>query len=73
MKRTASAQRLLAVAIKHTVNGPAILARLIAALGGDPDAEVTGEDVARALSGRTDDLGSLPFGFDPEVARRNGA
>jgi len=71
MKRTASARRLLQAAEEHTVNGPAILARLIAILGGDPDAEATGENVARALSGRTDDLGSLPFGFDPEVAKRN--
>lgn len=68
MKRTASAQDLLAVAEEHTVNGPSILARLAAAIGDDPDAEATGADVARALSGRTDDLGSLPFSFDPEIA-----
>lgn len=71
MKRTASAQDLLAVAIKHTVNGVSILARLVAATGGDPDAEATGADVAEALPSRVkpQDTRRRRLGRDPEVAK----
>lgn len=68
MKRTASAQKLIATAKEHTTNLPEVPARLALVV---TDGTATGADVAQALSGRTDDLGPLPFSFDPEVARKN--
>ena len=69
MKLTPSGQDLMAAAVRHTVNRASILARLIAAIGDDPDAEATGEEVAEALPSRVtprDTRRLLPR--DPEVA-----
>lgn len=71
MKRTASAQRLLITAARCTVNGARILARLVAAISGEPDAEATGADVAEALPSRVkpQDTRRRRLGRDPEVAK----